>query len=159
MKVLVTGAKGQLGYDVVKELQKRQIECCGVDIEDFDITDYQATAKYIMEYKYNGEEFDYIGPCTIEDLIAVLNLHEKTHKHIQKLDYELTFNEKVQANYEVSTPINSSYIKERLNIITRFLHSNAPNIDIDDFFIDLIKKEIKKEKNIDLELEQIIVKW
>ena len=51
MKVLVTGAKGQLGYDVVKELQKRQIECCGVDIEDFDITDYQATAKYIMEYK------------------------------------------------------------------------------------------------------------
>ena len=32
MKVLVTGVKGQLGYDVVKELEKREIEAVGVDI-------------------------------------------------------------------------------------------------------------------------------
>ena len=27
MKILVTGANGQLGYDVIKELQKQNIEC------------------------------------------------------------------------------------------------------------------------------------
>lgn len=36
--------------------------------------------------------------------------------------------------------------------------NNAKSSDII-YLIDLIKKEIKKEKNIDLELEQIIVKW
>ena len=39
MKVLVTGVKGQLGYDVVNELTKRGIEAVGVDIQDMDITD------------------------------------------------------------------------------------------------------------------------
>lgn len=39
MKVLVTGVKGQLGYDVVGELEKRGLEAVGVDIEEMDITD------------------------------------------------------------------------------------------------------------------------
>ena len=39
MKVLVTGVKGQLGYDVVNELTKRGHEAVGVDIEEMDITD------------------------------------------------------------------------------------------------------------------------
>ncbi len=39
MKVLVTGVKGQLGYDVVNELGKRNIEAIGVDIDEMDITD------------------------------------------------------------------------------------------------------------------------
>lgn len=39
MKVLVTGTKGQLGYDVVNELNKRGHEAIGVDIEEMDITD------------------------------------------------------------------------------------------------------------------------
>ena len=39
MKVLVTGVKGQLGYDVVNELTKRGIEAVGVDIQEMDITD------------------------------------------------------------------------------------------------------------------------
>lgn len=38
MKVLVTGAKGQLGCDVVNELERRGHEAIGVDIEDVDIT-------------------------------------------------------------------------------------------------------------------------
>lgn len=38
MKVLVTGAKGQLGSDVVNELKKRNHEPVGVDIEEMDIT-------------------------------------------------------------------------------------------------------------------------
>ncbi len=39
MKVLVTGVKGQLGYDVVQELILRGHEPIGVDIEEMDITD------------------------------------------------------------------------------------------------------------------------
>ena len=38
MKVLVTGVKGQLGYDVVNELTKRGHEFVGVDIDEMDIT-------------------------------------------------------------------------------------------------------------------------
>lgn len=37
MKILVTGAKGQLGSDLVKELQKRNIEAVGVDLQEMDI--------------------------------------------------------------------------------------------------------------------------
>lgn len=47
MKVLVTGVKGQLGYDVVKELEKRGHEAIGVDIHDMDITDAAAVDKVI----------------------------------------------------------------------------------------------------------------
>lgn len=38
MKVLVTGVKGQLGYDIVNECNSRAIEAVGVDIEEMDIT-------------------------------------------------------------------------------------------------------------------------
>lgn len=51
MKVLVTGVKGQLGYDVVKSLNKRNIECIGVDIEDFNITNQEQSRNYILNYR------------------------------------------------------------------------------------------------------------
>lgn len=50
MKVLVTGAKGQLGHDVVKELQIRNINCIGTDIDDFDITNTDETNKFVSNY-------------------------------------------------------------------------------------------------------------
>lgn len=49
MKVLVTGVKGQLGYDVVGELTKRNHEAIGVDIEEMDITDAASVNKVIRE--------------------------------------------------------------------------------------------------------------
>lgn len=49
MKVLVTGVKGQLGYDVVNELEKRNIEAVGVDIEEMDITDEESVNCVIRE--------------------------------------------------------------------------------------------------------------
>ena len=36
MKVLVTGVKGQLGFDVMNELKKRGLEAVGADIEEMD---------------------------------------------------------------------------------------------------------------------------
>lgn len=49
MKVLVTGVKGQLGYDVCRELDKRGIENIGVDIDEMDITDPESVDKVITE--------------------------------------------------------------------------------------------------------------
>lgn len=42
MKVLVTGARGQLGFDVVQELERQGILAVGVDMEEMDITDADA---------------------------------------------------------------------------------------------------------------------
>ncbi len=50
MKILVTGVGGQLGYDVMKVLHQRKIDCLGADIKDFDITDAAATARFIEDY-------------------------------------------------------------------------------------------------------------
>ncbi len=49
MKVLVTGVKGQLGYDVMKVLDKRGHEGIGVDVEEMDITDEAAVKRVIGE--------------------------------------------------------------------------------------------------------------
>ena len=49
MKVFVTGAKGQLGHDVVNELEKRGHTAIGVDIEEMDITDKDAVKRVITQ--------------------------------------------------------------------------------------------------------------
>lgn len=51
MKVLVTGANGQLGYDVIKRLSSLGESPVGADKEDFDITDERAAADYIAALK------------------------------------------------------------------------------------------------------------
>lgn len=51
MRVLVTGATGQLGWDVVKELKRRHIECRGTGSRDLDITDREAVMQYIKAYQ------------------------------------------------------------------------------------------------------------
>lgn len=49
--VIVTGVMGQLGYDVVKELNRRNIACKGIDIEDLDITDRDAVFEFMRAEK------------------------------------------------------------------------------------------------------------
>lgn len=51
MKVLVTGVKGQLGYDVVNELTKRGHTAIGVDIDEMDITDKHSVQIVIEKTK------------------------------------------------------------------------------------------------------------
>ena len=51
MKVLVTGYAGQLGWDTVRLLEARGIECRGVDADDFDLTDAQAVRNYVQAYR------------------------------------------------------------------------------------------------------------
>ncbi|MCD7839147.1 MAG: dTDP-4-dehydrorhamnose reductase [Erysipelotrichaceae bacterium] len=49
MKVLVTGVKGQLGYDIVEALKEVDIEAIGVDIDDMDITDASSVDTFITQ--------------------------------------------------------------------------------------------------------------
>ena len=49
MKIFVTGVKGQLGHDVVKELERRGIEAIGVDIDEMDITDADSVNRVIRQ--------------------------------------------------------------------------------------------------------------
>ncbi|MDE6075698.1 MAG: dTDP-4-dehydrorhamnose reductase [Clostridia bacterium] len=51
MKVLVTGVKGQLGYDVVSELEKRGHTAVGVDIQEMDITDAASVCATLQSVK------------------------------------------------------------------------------------------------------------
>ena len=51
LKILVTGVKGQLGFDCVRILKERGYQnVLGIDIEDLDITDEIAVDKYISNY-------------------------------------------------------------------------------------------------------------
>ncbi|MDO4300389.1 MAG: dTDP-4-dehydrorhamnose reductase [Clostridia bacterium] len=54
MKVLVTGVKGQLGFDVVNELKKRGHTAVGTDIDEMDITDADSVNKAIKNIKPDG---------------------------------------------------------------------------------------------------------
>lgn len=49
MRVLVTGAKGQLGSDIVNELNSRKYETIGIDIEEMDITDPESVNKIVVK--------------------------------------------------------------------------------------------------------------
>ena len=47
MKVLVTGITGQLGFDVMAELKRRNIEAVGAARKDFDLTDKANIEKFL----------------------------------------------------------------------------------------------------------------
>lgn len=49
MRILVTGVKGQLGYDVMNELARRGHTGIGVDVEEMDITDAAKVEQVIKE--------------------------------------------------------------------------------------------------------------
>lgn len=58
MRILVTGAKGQLGHDVMEELERRGIAGVGVDVDEMDITDADACRRVIT-----GSDVDAVIHC------------------------------------------------------------------------------------------------
>ena len=78
MKVLVTGVKGQLGYDVVNELEKRGHVAVGVDIEEMDITDSASVDKVIKECAPDG--VIHCAAWTAVDLAEDEDKQEKVHQ-------------------------------------------------------------------------------
>ena len=52
MRIVVTGVNGQLGYDVVRELNKRKYtEVFGIDINELDLTNQNAVKAYMSNIK------------------------------------------------------------------------------------------------------------
>ena len=123
MKVLVTGANGQLGYDVVKELQKQNIECYGAIRKDFDLVDFEATEKFIVNYMPNivihcaaytavDKAEDEQGLCYLVNASATENIAEICKKINAKMLYistDYVFDGTKDGFYEVDdipNPIN-----------------------------------------------------
>ena len=56
MKYLITGYKGQLGYDIKRELIKREVkekDILAIDKEEMDITDSREVSKIVNDFKPN----------------------------------------------------------------------------------------------------------
>lgn len=123
MKVLVTGANGQLGYDVVKELQKQNIECCGASRQDFDIVDFESTENFIKNYMPDAvihcaaytavdKAEDEQGLCYLVNASATENIAEICKKINAKMLYistDYVFDGTKDGFYEVDdkpNPIN-----------------------------------------------------
>lgn len=78
MKVFVTGVKGQLGYDVMRELEKRSYkDVVGVDIEEMDITDDESVDKIITDA--NPDVVIHCAAWTAVDLAEDEDKRDKVH--------------------------------------------------------------------------------
>ena len=51
MKVLITGASGQLGFDAVKVLREQGVDCLGVGSKELDVTDRDAVLRVFDTYR------------------------------------------------------------------------------------------------------------
>ena len=78
MKVLVTGVKGQLGHDVVNELNKRGHEAIGVDIEEMDITNPQSVNAVISSV--NPQAVIHCAAWTAVDAAEEASNRETVHR-------------------------------------------------------------------------------
>ena len=62
MRLFITGSKGQLGTDLLRECEKRGIETIGVDIQEMDITNKDAVEK-VMKDTYADTPYDAVIHC------------------------------------------------------------------------------------------------
>ncbi len=83
MKVLVTGYKGQLGFDVVNELKKRGHEAIGVDIQEMDITDKASVESVITETAP-----DAVIPCAAYTAVDAAEEQEELCRKVNALGTE-----------------------------------------------------------------------
>ena len=92
-RVMVTGCKGQLGYDVVRELNDKGIyNVLVLDIDDLDITDRDAVRKTMLEYRP-----DCVIHCAAytavdkaeENVQLAININENGTKNIADMCKEL----------------------------------------------------------------------
>lgn len=72
MKVLVTGVNGQLGFDVVNELNHRGHEAVGVDVEEMDVTDSDSVVRV-----FNAVQPDVVVHCAAWTAVDSAEDHEE----------------------------------------------------------------------------------
>ena len=98
MKVLVTGASAQLGFDCVKELERRHIVVIGVNSKDFPLTDFAVMQQYLLDYKPDAvihcaaytavdKAEEEAAACEAVNVIGTRNLAKLCHEIDAKLLY------------------------------------------------------------------------
>ena len=116
--ILVTGAAGQLGSDVISELKERGIEHLGVDVADFDITDSDKTREFLSQtapscvihcaaYTAVDAAEDDARRCTLVNVSGVENLAAvcgETDTEMIYLSTDYVFDGKCGAPYETDAP-------------------------------------------------------
>ena len=145
MRILVTGANGQLGYDIVKELQKQNIECYGATRQDFDIVDFEATKKFITNYMPDAvihcaaytavdKAEDEQGLCYLVNASATENIAEICRKINAKMLYistDYVFDGTKDGFYEVDDKPNPINVYGK----TKLLGEQAVQRILDKYFI------------------------
>jgi dTDP-4-dehydrorhamnose reductase len=116
MKIVVTGVKGQLGYDVVRELNSRGYQdILGIDIEDLDITNEKNVVQFFKEnnpdviihcaaYTAVDKAEDNKDICINVNVIGTKNLVEQAMKYDSKFVYistDYVFNGEKNSSYEI----------------------------------------------------------
>ena len=76
-KILVTGAKGQLGTDLMNELKRRGFDGIGVDVEEMDITDQAACRRVI-----GGAAVSAVIHCAAYTAVDAAEDHEELCRRI-----------------------------------------------------------------------------
>ncbi len=157
MKVLVTGANGQLGYDVVKELQKQNIEYFGATRKDFDITDFKATEKFITDYMPDAiihcaaytavdKAEDHKEQCYLVNAVATENIAQICKKINAKIIYistDYVFDGTKNGFYEVDDKPNPINVYGR----SKLLGEQAVKKILDKYFIVRISWVFGKHGN------------
>lgn len=145
MKVLVTGYKGQLGFDVVKELTKQGDIPVAVDIEEMDITDAEAVESYISRsgveavihcaaYTAVDNAEDNVELCRRINRDGTQNIADACKNHNLKMIYIST---DYVFNGEGETPWESDEKRDPLNVYgqTKYEGELAVESTLDKYFI------------------------
>ncbi len=145
MKVLVTGANGQLGYDVVERLKKLSIEHIGVDRQDFDLTNEVQVKSFILNYKPDvvihcaaytavDKAEDERDLCYAVNVLGTRNIVQACKEMDAKMVYistDYVFDGEKKEPYEVTDPTNPiNYYG-----LTKYLGEQEVQKNLDRFFI------------------------
>lgn len=121
MKYLVTGSKGQLGFDIVRELQKRGItDIVSIDKEDLDLTDGNKVHEYVLNMKPDvifhtaawtnvdeaEEQEDLVYDINVKGTSYLVDAAEELGCKIFYISTEYVFDGKKSGLYEVDDPVN-----------------------------------------------------
>ena len=158
MKVFVTGVKGQLGYDVVNELEKRGHTAVGVDIDELDITDAAAVEAMLTEVKPDAvihcaawtavdAAEDNVEKCRLVNAGGTENIAKVCKELDCKMMYISTdyiFNGEGTRPWEPDDPVTTP-----LNVygLTKYEGEEAVRKNVEKFFIVRIAWVFGKGKN------------